>query len=290
VAQEGPETTEYQVGDTVEAVFPEDGEWYPGTIEKDNGDGTYEVRWEDADGGPEVSPCKTSEMKKIVPKTALDDLEIGSKVKGTVQNVVEFGAFVDIGAERDGLVHISRMPKPEAKTGPFEVGDIVEAAYPDDEEWYPGTVEKDNGDGTFDVKWDDPDGGPESHAVKSDDMKHGEKSLDYGDEVEVFIEKVYDEKIQLSMLPPPDLSKFAELHPDEFIDGTVDGIAKFGIFVMVKTPGSGAPQKGLVHVSQIKDGFVDDPWSEVEEGQEVKVRVISVDEGAGKLSLSMCSP
>jgi len=142
----------------------------------------------------------------------------------------------------------------------------------------------------FDVKWDDPDGGPESHAVKSDNMKHVEKSVNYGDEVEVWIEKVYDEKLQLSMMPPPDLSKFAGIHPDEFLDGTVDGIAKFGIFVMVKTPGSGAPQKGLVHVSQIKDGFVDDPWSEVEEGQEVKVRVISVDEGAGKLSLSMCSP
>ena len=39
----------------------------------------------------------------------MEDLKPGMVVTGTVRNVVDFGAFVDIGVERDGLVHISEM-------------------------------------------------------------------------------------------------------------------------------------------------------------------------------------
>merc|ERR1719210_523033 len=43
------------------------------------------------------------------PPIPLEKLEVGQKFTGTVRGVREFGAFVDIGAECDGLVHISRM-------------------------------------------------------------------------------------------------------------------------------------------------------------------------------------
>ena len=39
----------------------------------------------------------------------LDDLEEGMVLRGTVRNVVDFGAFVDIGVHQDGLVHISQI-------------------------------------------------------------------------------------------------------------------------------------------------------------------------------------
>ena len=39
----------------------------------------------------------------------IEDLKIGMELEGTVRNVVDFGAFVDIGLKNDGLVHISRM-------------------------------------------------------------------------------------------------------------------------------------------------------------------------------------
>ena len=39
----------------------------------------------------------------------LEDLEIGMILQGTVRNVVDFGAFVDIGIKNDGLVHISQL-------------------------------------------------------------------------------------------------------------------------------------------------------------------------------------
>lgn len=59
---------------------------------------------------------------------ALEDLKKGMVLKGTVRNVVDFGAFVDIGVHEDGLVHISRLSD-RFVTHPKEVvhvGDIVE--------------------------------------------------------------------------------------------------------------------------------------------------------------------
>ncbi|SUP52288.1 30S ribosomal protein S1 [Weissella viridescens] len=42
---------------------------------------------------------------------SMKDLEVGMQLQGTVRNVVDFGAFVDIGVHEDGLVHISRLAK-----------------------------------------------------------------------------------------------------------------------------------------------------------------------------------
>lgn len=57
----------------------------------------------------------------------MEDLQVGMELQGTVRNVVDFGAFVDIGVKQDGLVHISKLQKKRIKH-PLEVvalGDIV---------------------------------------------------------------------------------------------------------------------------------------------------------------------
>ena len=57
----------------------------------------------------------------------MEDLKVGMELQGTVRNVVDFGAFVDIGVKQDGLVHISKLQKHRIKH-PLEVvalGDIV---------------------------------------------------------------------------------------------------------------------------------------------------------------------
>ncbi|MDS3951971.1 Tex family protein [Staphylococcus epidermidis] len=59
---------------------------------------------------------------------SIEDLSKGMKLNGTVRNVVDFGAFVDIGVKQDGLVHISKLSKKFVKN-PMDiisVGDIVE--------------------------------------------------------------------------------------------------------------------------------------------------------------------
>lgn len=58
----------------------------------------------------------------------IEDLRPGMKLYGTVRNVVDFGAFVDIGVKQDGLVHISQMADTRIDS-PYEVvgvGDVVE--------------------------------------------------------------------------------------------------------------------------------------------------------------------
>ncbi|MDK2821580.1 MAG: protein Tex [Clostridia bacterium] len=58
----------------------------------------------------------------------LEDLKLGMQLQGTVRNVVDFGAFVDIGVKTDGLVHISQMSEHYLKhpLDKVSVGDIVE--------------------------------------------------------------------------------------------------------------------------------------------------------------------
>ena len=57
----------------------------------------------------------------------IEDLKVGLSLEGTVRNVTDFGAFVDIGLKNDGLVHVSKLSKERIFT-PYEkisVGDIV---------------------------------------------------------------------------------------------------------------------------------------------------------------------
>lgn len=64
-------------------------------------------------------------LKKEVLK--LDDLKEGMELQGTVRNVVDFGAFVDIGVKQDGLVHISKLSNRFVKhpLDVVSVGDVV---------------------------------------------------------------------------------------------------------------------------------------------------------------------
>ncbi|MFN2285381.1 MAG: Tex family protein [Anaerolineae bacterium] len=59
---------------------------------------------------------------------SIEDLHEGMQLKGTVRNVVDFGAFVDIGVKRDGLVHISRMGAGYVRNphDKVSVGDVID--------------------------------------------------------------------------------------------------------------------------------------------------------------------
>ncbi|WP_390629167.1 Tex family protein [Bacillus litorisediminis] len=77
---------------------------------------------------PERDP--RDDLPKPILKTdvlKLEDLEKGMELQGTVRNVVDFGAFVDIGVKQDGLVHISKLSRQFVKhpLDVVSVGDIV---------------------------------------------------------------------------------------------------------------------------------------------------------------------
>ncbi len=74
-----------------------------------------------------------------------------------------------------------------------------------------------------------------------------------------------------------------EIKEGDIVDGIVKNVVAFGAFVDI-----GTKNDGLVHISQISDkDFVKDPNDFLEVGQEVKVKVVSIDEKSGKVQLSM---
>ena len=72
------------------------------------------------------------EMPKTILRSdvlAMEDLKEGMVLKGTVRNVIDFGAFVDIGVHQDGLVHVSEMSSKKFVKHPLDVvkvGDIID--------------------------------------------------------------------------------------------------------------------------------------------------------------------
>ena len=81
-----------------------------------------------------------------------------------------------------------------------------------------------------------------------------------------------------------DIQTLSDLQLGMTLEGVVTNVANFGAFVDI-----GVHQDGLVHVSQLADRFVKDPKQVVKVGQVVKVRVLEVDEGLKRISLSMRS-
>eukprot|EP00435_Cladocopium_sp_Y103_P023041 s1784_g5.t1 len=211
---------DYKVGEKVEAVFPDDGYWYPGEVTK-IGDGKFTVKWEDPDGGPEESEVDPKDMK--YPPIPFDQLVVGQKYQGTVKSVLDFGAFVDIGAESDGLLHISRISQERIEN----IYDILSEGQQVDV-WIAGKRE--------------------------DEGKYGL----------TMVEGLTDGPARR---PPADLTPFADLPSDEWFTGVVARTAPFGAFVTV-TLEDGTAADGLVHVSKIKDGFVDNVDDELSAGQD----------------------
>ena len=87
-------------------------------------------------------------------------------------------------------------------------------------------------------------------------------------------------------LPQPTLSQdvleIGDLKPGMILTGIVRNVADFGAFVDI-----GVHQDGLVHISELSDQYVKHPLSVVQTGQAVTVRVLQVDAGRKRISLSM---
>jgi len=87
-------------------------------------------------------------------------------------------------------------------------------------------------------------------------------------------------------VPPPlfrqDVLKMEDLKPGMVVQGVVRNVVDFGAFVDI-----GVKQDGLVHISELADHYVSDPFEVVNVGDVVTVRVLSVDVARGRVALSM---
>jgi len=256
---------------------------------------------------------------------SLDELEVGQKFTGTVVGVRDFGAFVDFGAERQGLVHISKLANQrinniydhvdegqeldvwisqvrDGKVGltavpPVDLGAFADAS---SSEWQKGVVGRLAPFGAF-VTVTLPDGASAEGLVHVSQLRDGfvenidDEDIEVGQEVQARIISVDmgSGKMSLSMKEeqaprePADFSAFEGVSSDQWLTGKVARTASFGAFVTVTAPEGEAEADGLVHVTAIRSGYVESVEDELEVGQEVQVRVLSVDMDAGKMSLSM---
>jgi len=121
-------------------------------------------------------------------------------------------------------------------------------------------------------------------------VERPEDVVSVGDVVEVMILEISEGgrriglgRKQLEADPWDDVT--SRLYPDAVVQGTVRRIVEFGAFVEVE-----AGIEGLLHVSQLGEGRVRNVRDVLSVGQELSVRVLSIDAGAGRISLSRLDP
>eukprot|EP00439_Symbiodinium_sp_Y106_P054361 s3528_g7.t1 len=284
----------FSAGEKVEGLFHDEDRWYAARVKCVNDSGSYTVIW-DEDG--EEYELAEKDLKPSMLPTPLSDFKPGQKLTGTVARTFGFGTFVDVGAERDGLLKPWFTFKGEDPS--FKQGDKVKALYDEEEEYYAATVQKDNGDGTFDIVWEEDDCEYMAEKSKMELLRLAE--LEEGSKVTVYVESVKtdkdgQQKLWLALVkdkigtqgpkPMVDLSGFTDLSTDLWLRGTVTKILNFGAFVRVEPP-TGEAAQGLVHVNEVRDGFIKNLEEELSVDDEVQVRVKYVDASEGVLQLSM---
>jgi small subunit ribosomal protein S1 len=212
------------------------------------------------------------------------DLKPKMRFEGKVKKIELFGAFVDIGAERNGLVHISQLRREGLvnltmiEPPPLDWSDLQRGTK------LVGKVVQVEDFGAF-VSF----GGPKDGLVPAGQMAKGRRInkpsdvVSVGESVTVWVVSVdrKRERIGLSMIEPPALP-WAEVKKGHTYTGKVTRLERYGAFVDI-----GAERDGLVHVSELASGYVRDPSEIVTVGEQVEVTVVDVDARKRQIQLSM---
>lgn len=119
--------------------------------------------------------------------------------------------------------------------------------------------------------------------LQKEPVNRVEDVLQVGQTVDVWVRHVVPSKqrIELTMIEPLGL-EWREIEKDMVLKGKVTRIERFGVFVDV-----GAERPGLVHISEIAHGYIKSPEEVVHEGDEVEVKVLSVNRRRKQIKLSM---
>ncbi len=114
-------------------------------------------------------------------------------------------------------------------------------------------------------------------------VKNVAEVVQVGDEVKVWVKKVDKKRGRISLtMVKPTTRRFKDLKPDIVVDGVVTRIEPYGVFVDI-----GTGRDGLVHVSELTEGYINSPSEVVSVGNKVQVRVLKVDRKARKVDLTM---
>mgnify|MGYP000951961164 CR=1 FL=1 len=115
----------------------------------------------------------------------------------------------------------------------------------------------------------------------SEPVKRVEDILTPGQEIDVWVRRIRDERIELTMFEPLEL-EWREIKKGMVVKGKVVRLEKFGAFVEI-----GAERPGLIHISEMAHGYVRTPSEVVQEGEEVEAQVIDVNRRKKQIKLSL---
>jgi len=243
----------------------------------------------------------------------------GGKYTGRVTKLTNFGAFIELEKGIEGLLHVSELSWTRRINHPKEIlklGDIAEIMvldynlskrtaslglkqvlpnpWDDVESQYPiGTrvdakvsrmtksgiiVEMEEGIEGFlnvaDISW-------------TKQVKNPSSSYKKGDTIEAIVLEIdrENQRVQLGMkqlTENPWTSLKLKYPKGSIINGTISSITDFGVFVKLDEE-----IEGLIHISQLAAGKIEDPGKQFKVGEQIKAVVISIDEDKKKVSLSV---
>jgi ribosomal protein S1 len=242
-------------------------------------------------------------------RVSLGEIAQGQELKGKVRKVTLSGAIVDIGAQVDGLLHISDLGdrRITRTSDVLKEGQEITAwvkrvdltggrlsltmSEPPKYTWsnlepgmqVEGKVLRLERFGAFVDIGSETDGLVHVSEMGTGRVAKPSDVVSEGDVIKVWIKDVNRKgrRISLTMVEPPEVDIRA-LKPDMMLTGKVVRLESFGAFVDV-----GAGRDGMIHVTEMGRGYVGSPSEIVSVGDQVEVRVVEVDPRRGRISLSM---
>lgn len=112
-------------------------------------------------------------------------------------------------------------------------------------------------------------------------VKRVDEVLHPGEQVDTWVRKIKDDRIELTMNKPLDL-EWREIKKGMNVKGKVTRLEKFGAFVDI-----GAERPGLIHISEMAHGYVRTPSEVIKEGEEVEAQVLDVNRRKKQIKLSL---
>lgn len=252
-------------------------------------------------------------------ETVEDKYPVGSRIKGTVVNVMSYGAFVKLEEGIEGLVHISEMSWTRRISHPSELvqpGDEIEVVVlginkekqeislgmkqTQENPWdrvaerYPlgstvkGTVRNLTNYGAFIEIEEGIDG-----LLHVSDMSwtrkisHPNEMVEKGQEIECRVLSVDQDRRRIAlgfkqMADDPWATDIpGKYQPGQIVKGPVTKITNFGVFVGLENG-----LEGLLHISELADHKVENPEDVVKVGEIIEVKVLRVDADERKIGLS----
>jgi small subunit ribosomal protein S1 len=243
---------------------------------------------------------------------------IGSKVRGSVASVTDYGAFIELEPGVEGLVHVSEMSWSKRMKHPSKlvnVGDTVEAEvlgvdpkarrislgmkqmqanpWQTLRERYQigarvsGRVRNLTDFGAFIEVEDGVDGLVHVSDISwNKRIKHPGEVLKKGQEIEAVITNIDTENRRLSLsikdTEPSSWDRFVNEHkPGDIVRGRITRFANFGAFVELDEG-----LEGLCHISELSEERVDKPEDVAQIGQEMEFRVLRIENDNKKIGLS----